>query len=62
MLETTPVRPHSFRRRGRALSIDEVQRVVGDFARAAQNAIDAGFDGMEVYGANGYLHEQFLNT
>ena len=45
----------------RALSTDEVGRVVRDFAQAAQNAVDAGFDGVEIHGANGYLHEQFLN-
>jgi 2,4-dienoyl-CoA reductase-like NADH-dependent reductase (Old Yellow Enzyme family) len=43
------------------LSTDEVARVVEDFAQAAQNAIDAGFDGVEIHGANGYLIEQFLN-
>ncbi len=45
----------------RPLSTDEVARVVEDFAQAAQNAIDAGFDGVEIHGANGYLIEQFLN-
>jgi N-ethylmaleimide reductase len=45
----------------RALSIHEVRRVVGNFAQAAQNAIDAGFDGVEVHSANGYRHEQFFN-
>ncbi len=45
----------------RQLSTEEVARVVEDFAQAAQNAIDAGFDGVEIHGANGYLHEQFLN-
>ena len=45
----------------RALVTEEVRRIVEDFAQAAQNAIDAGFDGVEIHGANGYLHEQFLN-
>jgi N-ethylmaleimide reductase len=45
----------------RQLSTDEVARVVQDFATAAANAIEAGFDGVEIHGANGYLHEQFLN-
>ncbi|MFJ4145234.1 alkene reductase [Pseudomonas sp. NPDC089734] len=45
----------------RQLTTDEVERIVQDFAQAAANAIEAGFDGIEIHGANGYLHEQFLN-
>ncbi|WP_055135040.1 alkene reductase [Pseudomonas corrugata] len=45
----------------RALATDEVGRVVDDFVKAAANAIEAGFDGVELHGANGYLFEQFLN-
>ena len=44
----------------RALRIDELPGIVADYARAARNAILAGFDGVEVHGANGYLLEQFL--
>ncbi|MBB3002317.1 2,4-dienoyl-CoA reductase-like NADH-dependent reductase (Old Yellow Enzyme family) [Paraburkholderia tropica] len=44
-----------------ALSLDEIARVIEDFANAAQNAVDAGFDGVEIHGANGYLVEQFIN-
>lgn len=45
----------------RQLNTEEVSRIVGEFAQAAENAIEAGFDGVEIHGANGYLHEQFLN-
>ncbi|WP_144271874.1 alkene reductase [Paraburkholderia bannensis] len=45
----------------RPLTTDEVARVVEDFAQAAENAIQAGFDGVEIHGANGYLFEQFMN-
>lgn len=45
----------------RALSTDEIARVIVDFANAAGNAVEAGFDGVELHGANGYLIEQFLN-
>ena len=44
----------------RALRGDEIPRLVGDYRRAAANALRAGFDGVEVHGANGYLIEQFL--
>ena len=44
----------------RALRLDELPRIVADYARAARNAMAAGFDGVEVHGANGYLLEQFL--
>jgi N-ethylmaleimide reductase len=45
----------------RPLATEEVGRVVEDFAQAAANAIAAGFEGVEIHGANGYLLEQFLN-
>lgn len=45
----------------RALTTDEVTQIVNDFVNAAKNAMEAGFDGVEIHGANGYLIEQFLN-
>ena len=57
----------TFTRRGfepvsapRALRLDELPRLVADYRHAARQAIAAGFDGVEVHGANGYLLEQFL--
>ncbi len=44
----------------RALRLDEIPGIVQDYAQAAANAIEAGFDGVEVHGANGYLVDQFL--
>lgn len=43
----------------RALQLDEIPGIIADFRRAAANAIAAGFDGVEVHGANGYLLDQF---
>lgn len=43
----------------RALELDEIPTIVADFRRAAANAITAGFDGVEIHGANGYLLDQF---
>jgi len=45
----------------RALLTEEIKQIVADFRKAAANAISAGFDGVEVHGANGYLIEQFIN-
>ncbi|MBY0405326.1 MAG: alkene reductase, partial [Cyanobacteria bacterium] len=44
----------------RALTLDEIKAVIADYKTAAQNAKLAGFDGVEVHGANGYLIDQFL--
>ena len=44
----------------RALRTDELPRIVADYRHAARCAMQAGFDGVEVHGANGYLLEQFL--
>jgi N-ethylmaleimide reductase len=46
----------------RALSKSEIHDIVADFRMAARRAIDAGFDGVEIHGANGYLVDQFLRT
>jgi N-ethylmaleimide reductase len=43
-----------------ALTLDELPGIVADYVRAAQNARQAGFDGVEIHAANGYLLDQFL--
>jgi N-ethylmaleimide reductase len=45
----------------RAMSDAEVRTAMNEYVRAAQNAIAAGFDGVELHGANGYLLEQFIS-
>lgn len=45
----------------RSLAADEIPRIIGDFVRSARMAIAAGFDGIELHGAHGYLFEQFIN-
>lgn len=71
---TLPVAPSAIAARGevptadglqpfpvpRALAQDEIAQRVNDFRRAARNAGRAGFDGVEIHGANGYLIDQFL--
>lgn len=44
----------------RALTIDEIQEIVSQFSQAAKNAVQAGFDGVELHGANGYLVDEFI--
>ncbi len=44
------------------MTTEEVAQTIQEFVAAAQNAIAAGFDGVELHGANGYLIEQFLNS
>ncbi|MGO3083485.1 MAG: alkene reductase [Psychrobacter celer] len=49
-VEATPPRP---------ATLDEIQQVIKDFAQATKNAKEAGFDGVEIHGAHGYLLHQF---
>ncbi|KAF5774120.1 putative 12-oxophytodienoate reductase [Helianthus annuus] len=44
----------------RKLTTHEIPRIVDDFRVAARNAIEAGFDGVEIHGAHGYLIDQFM--
>ncbi|MEE8343259.1 MAG: alkene reductase [Gammaproteobacteria bacterium] len=46
----------------RALLVDEIKATVNDYRKAAMNAKEAGFSGVEVHGANGYLINQFLDS
>lgn len=43
----------------RALELSEIPGIIDDFKRATRNALEAGFDGVEIHGANGYLLDQF---
>jgi N-ethylmaleimide reductase len=46
----------------RALQIEEIPYIVAQYSRAARNAMDAGFDGVEIHAANGYLIDQFIQS
>ncbi|NDV18475.1 alkene reductase [Pseudodesulfovibrio sp. JC047] len=46
----------------REMTQDDIDQVVQEFALGAENAIQAGFDGVEIHGANGYLIDQFLRS
>ncbi|KAK5708201.1 hypothetical protein LTR97_000741 [Elasticomyces elasticus] len=45
-----------------AMSEADISSTIEDYAKAASNAIEAGFDGVEIHGGNGYLPDQFLQT
>ena len=45
----------------REMKKNDIQHAIREFIQAAKNSIEAGFDGVEVHGANGYLVEQFIN-
>jgi N-ethylmaleimide reductase len=52
------MQPHSL---PRAMQAADIRHAIGEYAQAAHRAVEAGFDGVELHGANGYLIEQFLN-
>jgi N-ethylmaleimide reductase len=53
------MQPHT---QAHALTADEIAATVAEYAHSARLAIEAGFDGVELHAANGYLMEQFLNA
>lgn len=53
------MQPHSA---PRAMTEEDINHAVAEYARSARRAMDAGFDGVELHAANGYLIEQFLNA
>ena len=57
--DTQGMQPHM---QPNALTVDEIATTVAEYAQSANLAIEAGFDGVELHAANGYLIEQFLNA
>ncbi|TWB12333.1 2,4-dienoyl-CoA reductase-like NADH-dependent reductase (Old Yellow Enzyme family) [Nitrospirillum amazonense] len=62
---TAPGHAHTYGGRqpytaARALRLDEIPSLLADFGRAARNAMEAGFDGVQLHASNGYLIDQFL--
>jgi N-ethylmaleimide reductase len=56
--DTQGMQPNS---KPRAMTEGDIAQAVREYARSSRRALDAGFDGVELHGANGYLIEQFLN-
>ncbi|SKB06714.1 2,4-dienoyl-CoA reductase [Prosthecobacter debontii] len=56
------VRPEKAFVTPRALELNELPGIVEAYRRGAQNALESGFDGVEIHGANGYLLDQFLQS
>ena len=56
------LRPQKAFETPRELELAEIPGIIADYKRGAQNAKDAGFDGVELHGANGYLLDQFLQS
>jgi N-ethylmaleimide reductase len=46
----------------KAMSLEEIKQTVADFKKAGENAMEAGFDGVEIHSSNGYLLHQFFNA
>jgi N-ethylmaleimide reductase len=44
------------------MTLEDIKQTINEYVEAAKNAIEAGFDGIELHGANGYLIDQFINT
>lgn len=62
---TAPAHAHTYAgsqpyAQARPLSVDEIPGVIEDYRKAARNAVAAGFDGVQIHAANGYLIDQFL--
>jgi N-ethylmaleimide reductase len=57
--DSQQMQPHS---PARAMTADDIARAVAEYAASCRLAIEAGFDGVELHAANGYLIEQFLNA
>ncbi|EIN03583.1 FMN-linked oxidoreductase [Punctularia strigosozonata HHB-11173 SS5] len=58
----SPIKLSGYERTPRELTLPEIKQYVELFAQAAKNSIAAGFDGVEIHGANGYLIDQFTQT
>jgi 2,4-dienoyl-CoA reductase-like NADH-dependent reductase (Old Yellow Enzyme family) len=62
---TAPGQAHTYEGKkdyveARPLRLDEIPRLIGEYVKAAENALRAGFDGVQIHSANGYLLDQFL--